>query len=62
MCSPGCGGGGGVVAVLTILAASESRDGDELDIYSSNQVRGTKLIKISYHSLEYDNLMTLRSN
>jgi hypothetical protein len=33
------------VAVSTVVAASESRDGDESDIFSSNQVRGRKLIK-----------------
>ena len=33
------------MAVLTVVGASESRDGDKLDIFSSNQVRGRKLIK-----------------
>jgi hypothetical protein len=45
VCSPGCGGGGGVVAVATVVTASKSRDGDESDIFFSNQVRGRKLIK-----------------
>ena len=33
------------MVVLTVMAASESRDGDESDIFSSNQVRGRKLIQ-----------------
>ena len=43
LCSPGCGGGGGVVAASRAGSPSDSREGDDSDIISSNQVSGRRL-------------------
>ena len=51
LCSPGCGGGVGIVAASRTGSSSESREGDKLDILSSNQVSGRETEKISLASV-----------